>query len=101
MPLREDGSGKEEPDSKAENASRKRGIVARKWEDDATHVAAATVSRADAIVSWNLRHIVRLDKVRGYNETNEAFGYRALTIITPKEVAPDDNEEDQELQQDL
>jgi len=28
-------------------------IVSKRWSDDATHVAAATVARADALVSWN------------------------------------------------
>ena len=37
------------------------GIVGRRWIDDATHVAAASVIGADAIVSWNFRHIVRVD----------------------------------------
>ena len=41
-----------------------RGIVGSKWMDDATHVAAATVAAADAIVSWNFQHIVRLDKIK-------------------------------------
>ena len=35
---------------------------------DATHVALATVARADAIVSWNFKHIVRVDKMRAFNE---------------------------------
>ncbi len=39
-------------------------ILGKKWIDDATHVAAATVARADAIVSWNFKHIVRLDKMK-------------------------------------
>lgn len=40
-------------------------ILGSRWADDAAHVAAATVARADAIVSWNFQHIVRLDKVEG------------------------------------
>jgi hypothetical protein len=69
-------------------------IVGRKWTDDATHVAAATVARADAIVSWNFRHIVRLDKIRAYNEVNRAMGFAPLTILSPKEVAYDNADED-------
>ena len=46
------------------NAYIKAGILGPKWIDDATHVAAATVARADAIVSWNFSHIVRLDKMK-------------------------------------
>ncbi len=60
------------------------GIVSPRWSDDATHVAAATVARADAIVSWNFQHIVRLDKMRAYNQTNLAHGYGILTIIGGK-----------------
>ena len=66
------------------------GILSRKWADDAMHVAAATVARADAIVSWNFKHIVRLDKMKEYQRVNLHLGYGILTIITPKEVLPHD-----------
>jgi len=62
------------------------GIVGKKWSDDATHVAAATVARADALVSWNFKHIVRLDKMKLYNQINLLNGYGILTIISPKEL---------------
>ncbi len=65
-------------------------IVSRRWKDDALHVAAATVARSDAIVSWNFHHIVRLDKMRAYNQVNLANGYGILTIISPKEVDCDE-----------
>jgi predicted nucleic acid-binding protein len=65
-------------------------IVAPRWTDDATHVAAATIARADAIVSWNFTHIVRLDKMRAYNTINLLNGYGILTIISPREVRYDD-----------
>ncbi len=61
-------------------------ILGKKSIDDATHVAAATVARADAIVSWNFKHIVRLDKMKAYNQVNLANGYGILTIVTPREV---------------
>ena len=63
------------------------GIVSKRWTDDATHVAAATVARADALVSWNFKHIVRLDKMKLYNQVNLLNGYGLLTIISPKELA--------------
>lgn len=69
-------------------------IVSPRWGDDATHVAAATVARADAIVSWNFNHIVRLDKMRAYNQINLANGYGILTIITPREVSYDEPTEE-------
>jgi len=62
------------------------GVVGPQWLNDAAHVAAATLAQADAIVSWNFKHIVRLEKIRGYNQVNESLGYGSLTIITPREV---------------
>ena len=40
----------------------------------------------DAIVSWNFRHIVRLEKIRLFNAVNVELGYRALSILSPREV---------------
>lgn len=74
----------------------KAGVVAERWLDDATHVAAATVARADAIVSWNFRHIVRLDKIKAYNQVNLAQGYGILTILSPVEVNIDESDADHE-----
>ena len=70
------------------------GIVAAKWLDDATHVAAASVVGADAIVSWNFKHIVRIDRIGRYNAANIANGYRPLTIVTPLEVIREKYEKD-------
>lgn len=66
-------------------------IVGEQWSDDAAHVAAATMARADAIVSWNFTHIVRLDKMKAYNHVNEREGYDSLTIISPTELPADDD----------
>jgi hypothetical protein len=40
-------------------------VVTRNHSDDALHVAAATVARADVIASWNFEHIVNFFKIRG------------------------------------
>lgn len=69
------------------------GIVDVRSLGDATHVAAATVARADAIVSWNFRHIVRLDKIKRYNQVNLQNGYGILSIVSPWEVRFDDEQE--------
>lgn len=71
----------------------KAGIVGERWVDDAAHVAAASVAGPDAIVSWNHKHIVALDKIKGYNAVNEGMGYQSLTIVTPIEVTHDDASE--------
>jgi predicted nucleic acid-binding protein len=62
------------------------GVVARKWQGDAMQVATATVSRADVLVSWNFRHIVRFDRMRAFNAVNFAKGYPYLSISSPAEV---------------
>lgn len=53
---------------------------------DALHVAMATVFHADMIVSWNFKHIVHFDKMRGFNAVNIREGYAAIEIHSPKEV---------------
>jgi hypothetical protein len=68
------------------------GIVSRRSREDALHVAAATVGRADAIVSWNFKHIVSLARIRGYNQVNFQRGYGVLTILSPEGVLRDDDE---------
>ena len=73
------------------NAYLTAGVVTSKSINDATHVAAVTVARADAIVSWNFKHIVRLDKIKAYNQINLLNGYGILTIISPKEVSFDES----------
>ena len=67
-----------------------RKILTTRSENDAAHVAFATVYRADAIVSWNFRDIVRLDKMKKYNQVNFSMGYGVLTIISPTEVSFDE-----------
>jgi predicted nucleic acid-binding protein len=66
------------------------GVVTSKWLEDCRHVAAATVARADAIISWNFKHIVKLDKIKAYNQVNLLNGYGILTILSPKEVDCDE-----------
>ena len=61
-------------------------VVARRWRDDASHVAVATVVRADLVVSWNFRHLVKWEKIRAFNAVNLMLGYPAVTILSPREV---------------
>jgi hypothetical protein len=73
------------------------GVVGHRSEEDATHVAAATVARADAIVSWNFKHIVQLDRIKGYNRVNWEMGYGVLTIVSPPALIGHGTEEEKEL----
>jgi hypothetical protein len=53
---------------------------------DCVHIAAATIYRADVLVSWNFKHIVNLCRVRDYNIVNMKRGYPVLNIRSPKEI---------------
>jgi len=62
------------------------GVVTEKSLGDALHVAIATVSGCDLIVSWNFRHIVHFDKIPKYNAVNVLNGYGHIGIYSPSEV---------------
>lgn len=53
---------------------------------DCQHIAIATICRADVLASWNFKHIVNLERIRGYNSINLRHGYPLLEIRSPKEI---------------
>lgn len=67
------------------------GVVIAKSLNDALHVAIATVSGCDLIVSWNFKHIVHFDKIPKYNAVNVLCGYVKIGIYSPLEVIHYDN----------
>ena len=52
---------------------------------DCLHIALATINRADFLVSWNFKHIVNVERIRGYNSINIKNGYKQLEIRSPRE----------------
>lgn len=58
----------------------------REYRDDCRHVALASVTGVDLLVSWNFRHIVQYDKIRKFNAVNMLRGYPTLEIRSPLEV---------------
>jgi hypothetical protein len=62
------------------------GVVGPAAQRDAEHIAAASVADVDLIISWNFRHIVHYDKIRGYHAVNLLKGYKAIPIYSPREV---------------
>lgn len=60
-------------------------VVGRTSYADCLHIALATVNRADFLVSWNFKHIVNVDRIRGYNAINIKNGYKQLEIRSPRE----------------
>ncbi len=74
-----------------QQAYMKEGIVTAKSLDDALHVALATVSGCDLIVSWNFKHIVNFKKIPLFNAVNTLHGYHSLMIYSPQEVTNDED----------
>ncbi|HBL31643.1 MAG TPA: hypothetical protein DD490_32880 [Acidobacteria bacterium] len=62
------------------------GALPPKCGNDMLHIALATVADIDVLVSWNFKHIVRLDKIRVFNAVNLELGYKQLQIYSPREV---------------
>ena len=52
---------------------------------DCLHIALATINRADFLVSWNFKHIVNVQRIRGYSSINIKNGYRQIEIRSPRE----------------
>jgi len=63
-----------------------RGILGPRFRNDMLHIALATIAEVDVLVSWNFRHIVRLDKIRLFNAVNIELGYKTLSVYSPREV---------------
>jgi predicted nucleic acid-binding protein len=61
-------------------------VVSKTSRADCQHIALATVNKADVLVSWNFKHIVNLERIRGYNSINFREGYQMTEIRTPKEI---------------
>jgi hypothetical protein len=52
---------------------------------DCLHIALATINRADYLISWNFKHIVNIQRIRGYNSINIKNGYKELEIRSPRD----------------
>lgn len=68
-------------------------VVGKTSRADCQHIAIATICHADVLVSWNFKHIVNLDRIRGYNGINFQTGYHMIEIRTPKEIFSYGNED--------
>ena len=61
-------------------------IISENYYSDVLHIAVATVIDVDVLVSWNLKHIVNLNKIKMFNSVNLKEGYNILEIRSPREV---------------
>ncbi len=68
------------------------GVVGKTSLEDCRHIAIATVSKVDVLASWNFKHIVNLDRIKGYNSVNLRLGYPMIEIRSPKDLIHYENE---------
>ncbi|MFW6248714.1 MAG: PIN domain protein [Bacteroidota bacterium] len=71
----------------------KENVVGKTSREDCIHIALATINRADALISWNFKHIVNLKRIRGYNSVNLKYEYPSIEIRSPKEMIDYENED--------
>jgi hypothetical protein len=67
-------------------------VVGQASYDDCLHIAIATVSKLDMVVSWNFKHIVNIKRIRGFNGINIKNGYPSIEIRSPKDLIDYENE---------
>ena len=61
-------------------------VVGKTSLDDCRHIALATIHKVDVLVSWNFKHIVNLERIKGYNGVNLKMNYSILEIRNPKDL---------------
>jgi len=70
----------------------KENVVGQTSYEDCLHIAIATISRIDLLVSWNFKHIVNIKRIRGYNGINIKNGYPSIEIRSPKDLINYEND---------
>jgi len=66
-----------------------RHLVPERYDNDALHIAIATVTGLDFLVSWNMKHIVKDHTRDRVNATNLLSGFGELKIRVPGEITQD------------
>jgi len=61
-------------------------VVGKTSLEDCRHIALATIHKVDVLASWNFKHIINLDRIKGYNSVNLRLGYSMIEIRSPKDL---------------
>ena len=61
-------------------------VVGKTSLEDCRHIALATINKVDVLASWNFKHIVNLDRIKGYNSVNLRLGFSMIEIRSPKDL---------------
>lgn len=69
-------------------------VVGKSSLADCRHIALATINKVDVLASWNFKHIVNLERIKGYNSVNLRLGYQMIEIRSPKDLLKYDNDKE-------
>ena len=61
-------------------------VVGKTSLEDCRHIALATVNKVDVLASWNFKHIVNLDRIKGYNSVNLRWGEQRKESRSAKDL---------------
>ncbi|MEO7659972.1 MAG: PIN domain protein [Pyrinomonadaceae bacterium] len=61
-------------------------VVGKSSLEDCRHIALATINKVDVLASWNFKHIVNLNRIKGYNSVNLRLGYSIIEIRSPQDL---------------
>ncbi len=67
-------------------------VVGKTSIEDCRHIALATINKVDVLASWHFKHIVNLDRIKGYNSVNLKLGYQMIEIRSPKDLRNYEND---------
>jgi len=59
------------------------GVLPARHIKDLTHIAYAVCARCDYILSWNMKHFVRIQTISRVNAVNAIYRYPNVIIATP------------------
>ena len=66
----------------------KDGIIPMKYREDAVHIASAVTGKVQILISWNMKHMVKLKTINGVNSINIQAGHPEIDLRTPEEMLP-------------
>jgi hypothetical protein len=69
------------------------GVLPAAARSDAVHLAAATLARADYLLTWNSRHLANAQILRRLRREAVRFGWELPTVCTPLELMGETNDE--------
>lgn len=67
-------------------------VVGKTSLEDCRHIALATLNKVDVLASWNFKHIVNLERIKGYNSVNMRKGHHILEIRSPRDLMTYEND---------